>query len=366
LFSWGKNSGSPLLLIYQHGVLKMDKKFTDYTADDFIAEESFFNWATNHNNEKNGFWPQWIDRHPEKREEINLALSFIHNLRVKTDTPSKLQVDRSLQKNLAAIDTIERTRVKVKRSSLIYWMAAAVAVLAIAMTSVFLLKKTQVTIEMVAGSQEIKSIVLPDSSTVTLNAGSSITYGSNMKDAAYREVWLRGEAFFDVKHLKKKERTNRFIVHTDDMDIEVVGTTFNVKKLESVTNVSLNTGKIKISLKADPGTAIYLEPGDFVQYSAGEKHILKKQVKAELYSVWKEEKLLMDDVPLSEIATLIQDTYGYTVKIEDKQLANNKISGTLRLKDENTLLETLEFALGITILKQDSVLIFQNIAKPKN
>ncbi len=143
------------------------------------------------------------------------------------------------------------------------------------------------------------------------------------------------------------------------MNIEVLGTTFNVKKFGAVTNVSLNTGAIKIALKDDPNTTIYLQPGDFISYSANEKRILKKQVKAELYSIWKEEKMELDNMPLFEIAGLLEDAYGYTIEIANQKLANSKVSGTLDLKDESTLLETLAFVLDINIVKKENVLSFQ-------
>jgi ferric-dicitrate binding protein FerR (iron transport regulator) len=216
-----------------------------------------------------------------------------------------------------------------------------------------------VTVEAVADAGQIRTLVLPDSSVVTLNAGSQLTYKANMQHDSYREVWLDGEAFFDVKHLWKKNLPQRFIVHTGDMDIEVIGTTFNVKKVGGYTNVSLNTGRIRIGLKDEPNSTIELLPGDFVRYSSREKHIVKKQVKPELFTVWKEEKLSLDNMTVTEIARLLEDAYGYTVNIQDNQLAETKLSGTLQLKDESTLLEALAFTLDIDIIKKDSVLYLQ-------
>jgi ferric-dicitrate binding protein FerR (iron transport regulator) len=64
-------------------------------------------------------------------------------------------------------------------------------------------------------------------------------------------------------------------------------------------------------------------------------------------------------MPLFEIAGLLEDAYGYTIEIPDQKLANSKVSGTLYLKDESTLLETLAFTLNINIVKKDNVLSFQ-------
>ncbi len=64
-------------------------------------------------------------------------------------------------------------------------------------------------------------------------------------------------------------------------------------------------------------------------------------------------------MPLFEIAGLLEDAYGYTIEIANKKLANSKVSGTLYLKDESTLLETLAFTLDIHIVKKENVLSFQ-------
>jgi len=79
-----------------------------------------------------------------------------------------------------------------------------------------------------------------------------------------------------------------------------------------------------------------------------------------LYSVWKEKKMILDNTSLADIAELIQDTYLYKVQIAEKDLAKQKISGTLILKDEDAMLQTLSLALNIDIIKKDSVLIFQS------
>ncbi len=347
------------------GFFIMEKNFTNYFADDFIADESFQDWATNPNEENKKFWIEWMQSHPEKNVEIQIALSFIHNLQIKVNPPGKQQVESSLQKNLAAIASFETVKdtqeIKpaVKKLRL-YWMAAAVIFFALTTASWYFITQKPVTIQLATGNNEIKTIVLPDSSRVVLNANSSIIYPTDLLSSGTREVWLEGEAFFNVKHIEAKDQpAQRFIVHTGDLNVEVLGTAFNIRKIASFINITLNSGKIKIDLKDQEETAIYLKPGEFVQYSPKQKHILKKQVNAELYSVWKDEKLSLVKVPLSDIATLIRDIYGYTVTIEDEQLADTKISGTLRLKDENTLLKTLEIVLDITIKRKDSLLIFQ-------
>ena len=80
---------------------------------------------------------------------------------------------------------------------------------------------------------KISRLVVPDSSVVVLNANSTIKYEKKWDKNAPRELWLNGEAFFDVKHLDndhKIENYERFIVHTNNTTVEVLGTSFDIRE----------------------------------------------------------------------------------------------------------------------------------------
>ncbi|HUC82577.1 MAG TPA: FecR domain-containing protein [Flavisolibacter sp.] len=342
----------------------MHKDYSAFSEEDFIADEYFHQWVKTPDAENNQFWSAWVDAHPEKRGAVMAARTFIENLSFQVTLPSQQKIEASLSESLLKIEAMEAEvpvpRQKKYRFRRMGWLAAAAFVGCLVVAGLLYKKAEPVTIHLVAGQQEIKTITLPDSSVVTLNAGAHLTYTSAMQQSADREVWLDGEAFFSVSHQADKGKAKRFIVHTNDMDIEVLGTTFNVKKMNGVTNVSLNTGKIKIALKNEPETAIYLQPGDFVRYSPAERQMLKKKVSVDLYSGWKENKISVDNMPLSEITRLLEDTYGYDIRLERKELGESKVSGALHVKDEKALIETLAFVLNLNIVKKDSVLFFQS------
>jgi transmembrane sensor len=74
---------------------------------------------------------------------------------------------------------------------------------------------------------KLKQVLLPDSSSIVLNANSKIEYDKNWSKGKRREVWLEGEAFFDVRHLNQDTTQvstyDQFVVHTEDLDVEVLG-----------------------------------------------------------------------------------------------------------------------------------------------
>lgn len=342
----------------------MEKEYLNFNTDDFIADEFFQRWVKFPDKETNDFWNKWILQHPEKRDEITKASAFISNLSFDTYVPDEQNVEASLSRSLSLIEEMEsrgaEKQGKIRSIKKYLWVAAAIFTGCIFFTISYFVSDKSKTIEIITGIDEIKSVVLPDSSVITLNGNSSVKYSSNIAHNGIREVWLRGEAFFNVKHIETGKGSRRFVVHSDDLNVEVLGTTFNVKKRKDVYNVSLNTGTIKVYLNDDEGSTISLKSGEFLQYSRAEKYIVKKKVKPELYSDWKDQKMVLDNTPLSEVAELIHDSYGYTTIIKDPKLSDEKISGTILLKDENVFFETLSFALNISIIKKENRLIFQS------
>jgi len=102
-------------------------------------------------------------------------------------------------------------------------------------------------------------IQLPDGSVVRLNSSSSLTYDKNF-GRNIREVSLTGEAFFDVT----KDSSHPFIIHTNVIDIKVLGTAFNVKSYpnDANTETSLIRGKVEVTVKNRANEKIYLEPNE--------------------------------------------------------------------------------------------------------
>jgi len=150
------------------------------------------------------------------------------------------------------------------------WLIPAGA-LAIAVVLFFVLKNVIVTSEAKRGKQpnlsqvitkpgsRITQIQLPDGSVVRLNSSSSLTYDKNF-GKNIREVSLIGEAFFDVT----KDSSHPFIIHTNVIDIKVLGTAFNVKSYpgDQNTETSLIRGKVEVTLKNRSNEKVYLNPNE--------------------------------------------------------------------------------------------------------
>ena len=337
----------------------MGEKYAAYTTTDFLADEDFQQWVRFPDANSNAFWARVLANHPDKKAEVEEAVQLLQSLKFQVHFPSLHEIDAALEKNLKSIKEQEAA-IKYRKRNKIVWGSGLAAALVIAFCVInFNVPESSSIMEIATAGSEQRIVVLPDSSKITLNGRSTLRYKADMSQG--REVWLEGEAFFDVlqKTGPAGSRKN-FIVHSGDLDIEVLGTRFNVKKEKGTTNVSLNSGSIRIGLKGNRQTLLSMKPGDFIQYKPAEKKVTRKMVRPELYSVWKEEKLVLDAVPFSDLVQLIRDTYGYRVVLDDPGMAKERITGPLYIKNEADMLEAIAFTLGITYVKQDSVIHFKS------
>ncbi|MBQ0733265.1 FecR family protein [Aquimarina celericrescens] len=168
-----------------------------------------------------------------------------------------------------------------------------------------------------------KTIVLPDGSTVILNSNSSLTYAKNFSDTL-RTVTLTGEAFFDIK----RDTTKPFIVHTDQLKIRVLGTSFNVKSYPVDENIetTLVTGKVEVLQKSNEAP-IVLAPSQKAIFDKEKKDIRINEVDSENVVAWKQGKLVFDKTPLKQVVLDLKRKYSVEFIIESDSLLDYKYTG---------------------------------------
>ncbi len=255
-----------------------------------------------------------------------------------------------IQENIAGENQQSKTR-HFRLSRRQFAVAATISSLLVLAIAWLVMGKNDPTIYQTAYG-ETQSITLPDGSVVTLNANSSLKTHSDFDKQ--REVWLKGEAFFVIEKLKREAVYAKFIVHTDRLKVEVLGTSFNVQDWEEKTRVVLRTGKVKLT--SEDNENMLMEPGELAEISSDSKTILKKVVNPEIYAAWTENKLLCDNTPLSELAIVIEHRYGKQVIFEDASLMTLAVSGTLPLANLTTLIEILKESLKINITTHEGAL----------
>jgi transmembrane sensor len=240
------------------------------------------------------------------------------------------------------------------------WLAAAsIGLLLLATGSLFFYQKTATPelLSLHTGFGQTRRVVLPDQSVVTMNGNTSIRYVDTWQSDTPREVWVEGEAFFEVVHTKNHQR---FQVHLpSQMNVEVLGTRFNVYTRKSRTKVVLNEGRIQMRVSNDPNNHLEMKPGEMFYADTQTKDFYKKVVNAQAQSSWRTDKLIFDGTTLAEIAQLLKDTYGLDVEIRDRDLLLQKFSGTIPGKNADTILKGLSGLFDLKITRKSNFIVIE-------
>jgi ferric-dicitrate binding protein FerR (iron transport regulator) len=189
---------------------------------------------------------------------------------------------------------------------------------------------------------------LPDNSSVILNGNTKLRYENNWTAASNREVWIDGEGFFAVQHTQNDQK---FVVHTSEgLDVEVLGTKFNVKSREHGSEVLLTEGKVKLNVGSKEDNAVYLEPGELA--TVKENKLSKRTVEDKQYTSWVRSKLFFDKMTLEELAQILHDTYGLNVFFQNDELKSRQLSGEISSATADDILYAIGETFNIKVTRK--------------
>lgn len=199
------------------------------------------------------------------------------------------------------------------------------------------------------GYGQQRHITLPDSSRVILNANSSISYKEDWLRSGSRKLTLTGEAFFSVVHTTDNRP---FVVHTPDgMEVEVLGTEFNVYDRRGMQQVVLNSGSVR--LRYDDLDAIGMRPGEMVSRQGTTARPRKTKVDPTRYSAWTRGKLVFENTPLITVCRTIRDNFGLIVSLPDTSLNGRLFNGTFPADRPAVLLKALMTTYQLEVAARD-------------
>lgn len=361
----------------------------------YFEDKKFVNWVINPSKELDEFWHGYIEKNKSEREHIRLARLLISHLQSK---PEQELNTTSIEIFSSLIQQLENRNKKSKRKKLFFSVSkyAAIGLLCFSLGMVFyyyqrpekiiglnetaimengpqhsklilsdgnnvVIQEKKSEIEYQADGQIVinkrdtiktnknipgkilnelfvpygknSSIKLPDGTLAYLNAGSKLLYPSKF-EGKKRVVYLVGEGFFEVTH----NTAMPFIVKTNHMEVEVLGTRFDISAYPSDKFIEtvLVDGKIRIR---EPGfhpakESYFLKPNQKAVFDPETRETQIAHVNAANYVSWHEGFLILDTQELNRVIRKLERFYNISIKLEDPTLGMVRISGKLELKEE--------------------------------
>ena len=327
----------------------------DFTVEDFCKDPHFIRWVLSPTDESNRFWQSFMAEYPHKAPDIRLAADYVKTIRFQEIDPSPQDLARLKQRIWNDIEKPDRqtaTPQFVYWYQRPYWAAAAVVLLVLSAGLGWWAFKDNAALTYQTAYGKIQEIRLADGSVVTLNANSTLKIADNLAVRPVREVWLEGEAYFDIA----KRKGAKFLVHTPDAQIEVLSTEFNVNTRRDQTHVVLEKGKVQLS--TDNQSMVVMKPGDMATVSSKNRQIQLKRVQPDHYDAWKESYLILDGKSLPEIISNLEDTFGVKINLNDSLLMNRKLTGKLRTDVADDCIENLGIILDADVKKMGNTYRF--------
>ncbi len=266
--------------------------FTKYEYPE-STNQQFYRWLTDKEHQE--------DKDNALKKVWHKAWGYKYSRESLNDSYTKVQAKAN----------IPSTKKQVKLRPIRIWQSAAAALLILAASSIYLLsirETSQDLIQQYTPTAKTQTVILPDGSEVQLNSQSTLLYPPQFK-GKIRSVFLLGEANFKVTPNKK----HPFIVKTNDFQVTVLGTEFNMSAYpedEEVTT-TLISGSIRVDLN-DLTTSVVLKPNEQLIYNRKDKKEILSTADLEDVTAWQRGEIVFRQTTIKDIITLLERKYDYT------------------------------------------------------
>lgn len=312
--------------------------YQNYNVEDFINDETFVRWVWDMHFDSPNSWDKYLEKFPDKREEMQLAIHLILNVKPKVEYPELKADAQAIWSSLE--HKVNSKKIQSHQPSRFHriihspWTQVAAMLILVTGLSFFfyssaVLSEEQTTLE---ESKVVKfnpkgrksTITLSDRTRVELNAQSKIEYIDNFSPNK-REVTLTGEAFFDVQ----RDENRPFIINVNGVTVKVLGTSFNIKGYpgDNFIQVAVASGHVEV-YDISNNNYVDLRVDEVADYSYASGNFHKGQITdKDLIFGWKEQKLVFRDQDLYSIAEVLSRWYGVEVQLEGIDKLNKKVTG---------------------------------------
>ncbi len=297
---------------------------------------------------------------PDEQEQVtqwlaidSANLDYYNQLKKVWDDSRHLAVRTKVDENKAWQRFQQRIHPAPVRRNNIGWIRIAASIIIVAGIGLLAYWSLNQPVKelTVLAQQTALNDTLPDQSIVTINKGSSISYLAKFKDDT-RQVKLKGEAFFNVSPDKEKP----FTVLVNDVQVTVVGTSFNVKTINGNTEVVVESGIVKVTRA---GKTVELRAKEKIRVDTKDSLMNKEKVADQLYKYYRTKQFVCDDTPLWKLVDVINEAYNSKIVIEDPALRNLQINTVFDNESLDQVLNIISITFDIEVIKKGDTIILK-------
>lgn len=354
------------------------KDYNNYSLEDFLLDEDFKEWITTKENSENTIWDEIALHFPDKIALMQQAREIILALGDQNSNFSHQELEQEVSRIL------ESTSVSKKDKSFLFplqWFSVAAMILIVFTIGwginrnsnqpqsaksyeQYISGVSQPMHEVVNETVQSMQVKLPDGSTVKLTPASRISYTETFTQNNKREVYLSGEAFFEVQ----KDAKNPFFVYANGLLTRVVGTSFLIRAMDADVEVIVRTGRVTVLPIKDmdnqdkKNIELVLTPNQQAVFSTRDNLISKSIVTTPLEIA--KEKILTDftfeNQPISEVFSLLEKTYGIPIIYDETVMQKCSLRVALSNEPFFTKLDIICKTVGAEYQVRDGQIIISS------
>jgi len=350
-----------------------------FSIDYFLQDPEFIRWVRNQDPEMAEYWRTFLDKHPYSRNEMLQAAEIVRSLNIKRDTPTEPIRNEVLENIVGKLNTLPVYRDKEKNNGYLGVFLRYAAIVVIAVTSVFVLDRlhqkeqqqqplqtaTSTTLEKETKAGQKSTFWLRDGTVVTLNSESRLEYDFDQKFGT-RVVYLKGEAYFDVK----EDPQRPFIVRTESLAVTALGTSFNVRAYPETDRpeVALVTGRVQVAVIWMDHPLVELNPGEKAIWDINEKNIGKSKFDYIKDIGWRDGIIAFERASFEEVKMKLERWYGVTIQPDDpRPFQNWEVDGYFENQSLARVLDHFAYTKGFSYeISYDKVILTRKDKPMKN
>lgn len=290
--------------------------------------------------------------------EISEAMDNVWE-EMKEDEVSSLQHQQYREEARLLLSRIRKPEKRFSFIPYLRYVAIVAVILSIGWGGFRLIRSNQEKVltytEVHVKNGEHKRIILPDGTSVTLNAGSYLRYPREFITDV-RRIEMNGEAFFEVTRDEEKP----FLIHTKDADVKVLGTSFNVKAfdMDEQLTVSVQTGKVQVDL---PEAMMRLQPDEQFVMDKTKGEFQKRNEDARLSTVWIKGGLYFNRTPIRTVVNELVRMYNRTIEFAPGAEYDDYIYGEHDNKSLEAVLKSIQYSTDIKYrIENDKIVLYKN------